>query len=619
MNTREINGRFYARCKIFPKVCPSFLLVIACLLTGPRLAAQTLHGPIAQWHNDPARTVTFLWIERQEKKEDVQMLEHSAAEWKIGKAPFGYGEDRVQTRLDMKNKGTRLYFRKELKVPSAIPKDARLELHIDYDDGFIFTMDGVEKARASIASGSGANATGIKSHESGKPEVFNVGVASELLTGPTTLLAVELHNVNLGSSDMVMDAALLLVTPGQEPHTLMPMGDAWQFWAGGDPEENWQRMQEPRVEAPVIAPPTAEAPAPVTAKRTETTVTLRSKKEEKEGLTISARLAKRPFGKTGNWVHVADVEGLTPGTNYMVSFAGGLFGDFGKTFAFQTAPETLETPLKFVTGGDMYHTRPLLDAMNSRCAKQDPLFALLGGDLAYANGRDDRRWYDWMDSWATLAVTQDRRMIPMVVTIGNHEASSQGKPEHAPFYYSLFTMPTPQQTNYAIDFGDYMSIVLLDSGHSQPVNSQTSWLQTTLEAKSRFPHLFTCYHRPAFGAGVKANDKNIVEAWVPLFERYQIDAAFENDHHVYKRTKRLTEGKEDQEKGILYIGDGAWGVRVRPIPKDKGIHLEYMERAESLNHLIEVELDGTHIHYRAMTADGNVFDKVSYPRRRAVR
>ena len=35
-----------------------------------------------------------------------------------------------------------------------------------------------------------------------------------------------------------------------------------------------------------------------------------------------------------------------------------------------------------------------------------------------------------------------------------------------------------------------------------------------------------------------------------------VDAAFENDHHVYKRTLPLKEGKVDHANGVLYIRHG---------------------------------------------------------------
>lgn len=43
----------------------------------------------------------------------------------------------------------------------------------------------------------------------------------------------------------------------------------------------------------------------------------------------------------------------------------------------------------------------------------------------------------------------------------------------------------------------------------------------------------------------------------PLFEEYELTAAFENHDHTYKRTHRIRDGWWIP-RGVLYLGDGAW-------------------------------------------------------------
>ena len=69
----------------------------------------------------------------------------------------------------------------------------------------------------------------------------------------------------------------------------------------------------------------------------------------------------------------------------------------------------------------MFHTRDLLDPMNMRAWTEDPLFALLGGDLAYANGIDKQKLIELVDSWSKYARSTSGDLIPMIVVIGNHE------------------------------------------------------------------------------------------------------------------------------------------------------------------------------------------------------
>jgi len=93
--------------------------------------------------------------------------------------------------------------------------------------------------------------------------------------------------------------------------------------------------------------------------------------------------------------------------------------------------------------------------------------------------------------------------------------------------------------------------------------------------------------------------------WVPWFDQYGLDAAFENDHHVYKRSK-LLKGDKINRDDTLYIGDGAWGVSTRK-PGEKKYW--YVEKFEPTRHVIEVEIKNNLRIYRAINHDKKVFDE----------
>jgi glucan-binding YG repeat protein len=90
-----------------------------------------------------------------------------------------------------------------------------------------------------------------------------------------------------------------------------------------------------------------------------------------------------------------------------------------------------------------------------------------------------------------------------------------------------------------------------------------------------------------------------------LFDQYGLDAAFENDHHIYKRSKLIKEGKVD-DSGTLYIGDGAWGVKTRSF---NASGLWYVEEASPTMHVIEVVIENDVRTYRAINHDHQVLDE----------
>src|SRR5690606_2279041 len=134
----------------------------------------------------------------------------------------------------------------------------------------------------------------------------------------------------------------------------------------------------------------------------------------------NAEATRNPLGPTTLQVRRVELTELTPDSVYEFGI-GDDADDLAQRWRFRTMPTELSRPVTFVSGGDMMHTRAMVDRMNRQMQKLEPDFAVLGGDLAYANGVIGTRWIDWMESWFQHSVTEDKRLIPMVVAIGNHE------------------------------------------------------------------------------------------------------------------------------------------------------------------------------------------------------
>ena len=167
-------------------------------------------------------------------------------------------------------------------------------------------------------------------------------------------------------------------------------------------------------------------------------------------------------------------------------------------------------------------------------------------------------------------VGRDGRLIPMVACIGNHEVDGgYNKPrDKAPFFYALFDGLYPETGYATLDFGDYLSLVLLDTGHTTPIDGeQTDWLEKTLKERADHPHVIVVNHVPAYPSF--RNDRTARTArrapasgnrkhWVPLFEKYRVPVVLEHHDHTFKRTKPLLDGLA-HDNGVLYLGDGSWG------------------------------------------------------------
>ena len=305
-------------------------------------------------------------------------------------------------------------------------------------------------------------------------------------------------------------------------------------------------------------------------------------------------------------VEVCQVQltGLRPDTIYCVKLGK-------KEFKARTLPAQRPDRISFVTGGDMMHKPEWHKDGVQAMASRSPDFALIGGDLAYANGQDWKRWLDWIEIYADHARSSDGLSIPFVVAIGNHEViGGYGQiPEKAPLFYNIFSFPQENDATYMIDMYEDLSVLVLNTNHTRPVEDQVEFIEQALSLRKTRKHLFALYHFPAYGI-VKGGLENPISQsmrkhWTPLFDKYGLDAAFENDHHIYKRSKLIKGGKVD-ESGTLYIGDGAWGVKTRSFDASD---LWYVKEASPTMHVIEVVIENNVRTYRAINHDQKVFDE----------
>jgi len=135
------------------------------------------------------------------------------ANWPTGLGGFGYADEDDTTVLEeMRGEYSRVYLRASIE-PAKLAAQEEVFLAMRYDDGFIAYLNGVEIARASIGSGSGALAEDIASHEASGWELFSLGDGAKLAAlvnaaGPMTL-AIEGHNRNKSGGDFSLQPCLV--------------------------------------------------------------------------------------------------------------------------------------------------------------------------------------------------------------------------------------------------------------------------------------------------------------------------------------------------------------------------------------------------------------------------
>ncbi len=471
------------------------------------------------------------------------------------------------------------------------------------DDAAVYFLNGVEIARTArlpdgpvAADTSATSAVGLPALDE---QAFVI--ANAPLHRGGNVLAVSLHNHDERSSDICFGMRLTMVD-GAGGTKLTPPGLllTWREDPATTIMIDWHRHAvETGLPAAIQMRPRGD--------------------DAGEWRAFEADRFEFPF--SDRLVDRVEVKGLQPDTAY--EFRGG---PTSETYYFRTMPTTLERPLVIAQGGDMMHRREWFEAANRVAMSHDPDFILWGGDLAYADGREDRvdRWHTYFNAMMRTLVAEDGRVPPVVTCIGNHEvrggyrgdriSGNADRLEYAPYFYRLFAFPG--HPGYAaLDFGNYLSLLIGDTTHTAPIaGAQTEWWAEALAERAGRPHVIPVYHIPAWPS-VRDFDgsasRALREHWVPLFERHGVRLVFEHHDHAYKRTVPITAGEADPENGVIYIGDGCWGVATREVAPAESTW--YLEKSQSVQHVIILRLTPTAKHVTVHAHDGGLLDEVRLP------
>ena len=131
---------------------------------------------------------------------------YNSSGWSKGKAGFGFGDGDDATQVPLS--AMAVYIRKSFTIPAGFTY-ADVALHVDYDDGVVVYLNGVEIGRKWITGTPSWNSVSSSTHEAmmysgGKPEKFELDTAlvRSLLVAGTNTFAIEVHNYITSSSDM---------------------------------------------------------------------------------------------------------------------------------------------------------------------------------------------------------------------------------------------------------------------------------------------------------------------------------------------------------------------------------------------------------------------------------
>ncbi len=309
-----------------------------------------------------------------------------------------------------------------------------------------------------------------------------------------------------------------------------------------------------------------------------------------------------------NWLQVINLTNLKPNTKYYFCIRAG--DEKSSEYNFVTIPSDSSSPIFLLFGGDSRSDREDRIKINQSIQRQfesNPnIYALVhGGDMVWS-GKDYDEFSEWMQDHQ-LTTTSSGRLLPLIVTQGNHEDGAQ-------LFNDIFVLDDSlANVYYKAKIGS--AVIYNLNTNLSAGGDQLKWLEDDLKkSSSDSKWIFANYHIPAYPAVKRPG--NAKKFWVPVFEKYQFDLVFESDGHVLKKTVPIFKDRLDMEKGIIYVGEGGLGVKLRTPETDRW-YLQSPGFADSIYHYFQMEIRESAIKVDIIREDNSSYDSfILKPRKR---
>jgi hypothetical protein len=443
--------------------------------------------------------------------------------WSSGPAKLGYGQGDESTIVgygpDPSQRHITTYFRQSFEVADPLALST-LRLRLIRDDGAVVYLNGTEVWRSNMPSGTVTYRTAAASTVSDADEVrwFESTTAASVLRRGTNVVAVEVHQVSAGSSDLAF--ALEILADGATATPNLLRGPYLQQATPTSMIVQW------RTDAP-------------------------SDSRVRYGTSPSS-LTNVVDDASATTEHVVRITDLTPATKYyyavettLARVGGGTAEDY-----FVTSPPAGSAAATRVwvlgdAGTGTSDAAAVRDAYYATGGRASTDLLLLLGDNAYEDGLDSDYQRNFFEMYQGLL-----RNTPVWPALGNHDTAQSTNPPPTIPYFTIFTLPTggeaggePSETEkyYSFDYGN-IHFICLDSMTSDrsPGGPMLTWLRDDLAA-TRQPWIVAFWHHPPYSKGTHDSDLEIEllemrRHALPILEEGGVDLVLTGHSHTYERS-----------------------------------------------------------------------------------
>lgn len=257
---------------------------------------------------------------------------------------------------------------------------------------------------------------------------------------------------------------------------------------------------------------------------------------------------------------------LEPNTLYAYRVGGdSIWSEWNQ---FRTAQDKV-APFKFVFLGDPQEkikqncSRVFREAFKSA---PDAAFWLFTGDIT--SDPEDLKYDEFFYAGGFIFGT-----TPSILTPGNHDTqylikngafvdNGRGKKERSDTTSTIFLehftlpengLPKYKETSYYMDYQG-VRFIMINTNQGNKLNEQTLWVENLL-VNNPSKWTVVSFHKPFYSAGQDRNDELTRNAFLPVFDKYNVDLVLTGHDHAYARSFKLKNGVKvsENEKGTVYV------------------------------------------------------------------
>lgn len=291
--------------------------------------------------------------------------------------------------------------------------------------------------------------------------------------------------------------------------------------------------------------------------------------------------------------HTVELTGLSPNTTYY--YRCGASDYWSETYSFSTAPapDDPRAAFKFAVFGDTRGGYSITGQILQELREEGVRFIVFTGD--FTDGGSQYEYNKWFNAAGEVLAE-----IPFMPVHGNHEGMKNT-------YFDQFALPGNEKW-YSFDYA-YIHFTCLLSLTEDYAVQQRAWLNKDLKTATQ-PWKIVVAHHPAYSADKEHGcTPFVLDHWVDLFERYNVDLYINGHAHNFERTWPIRDGRIDVS-GVIYLTTGAAGAPLHESSRDW-----WTAVSESTHHYVIVDARPTELRFVVYRVDGTVLDEFRLRRR----